>query len=614
MATTPRRERPVRALVTLAILMVGLVGALLAGDRWSDASLTPKLALDLEGGTEIILQPVATGGEAVTSDAINQAIDVIRQRVDASGVAEAEITSQGGTNIVVALPGTPTEETLRLVRESAQMVFRPVLAVAGPQPVTTGEDDATGEEPADDGATVDRPADDADDATGDTADDATAPDEDADAATDEPSPEPSGEAGEPTNPSDLAWLTDDLVAEFDALDCTDPANLRGGAALVGDPDVAVVTCDVDGTAKFALGPVEIEGDMIDGASSGLRVTAQGAYTNEWVVNLEFDSEGTAVFADTTTRLLSLESPRDQFAIVLDGLVISAPAVNTVIPNGQAEISGSFDQKSAATLARQLNFGSLPLTFEVRSEEQISATLGTEQLQRGLLAGLIGLLLVGLYSLAQYRALGFVTIASLVVAGALAYLTITTLSWVQGYRLSLPGVAGLIVAIGITADSFIVYFERIKDELREGRTLAAAVATGWARARRTILASDAVSLIAAIVLYFLAVGGVRGFAFTLGLTTVIDLIVVFLFTHPLLLLLSKRPFFAEGHRFSGLDPTLLGARRRYVGRGRVAEAGEPAARTAQPVGAGAAGRTTIAERKAAARRGAVEQPLAEGKDA
>src|SRR5690606_27443845 len=224
--------------------------------------------------------------------------------------------------------------------------FRPVLAVAGPQPVTTGEDDATGEEPADDGATVDRPADDADDATGDTADDATAPDEDADAATDEPSPEPSGEAGEPTNPSDLAWLTDDLVAEFDALDCTDPANLRGGAALVGDPDVAVVTCDVDGTAKFALGPVEIEGDTIDGASSGLRVTAQGAYTTEWVVNLEFDSEGTAVFADTTTRLLSLESPRDQFAIVLDGLVISAPAVNTVIPNGQAEISGSFDQKSA----------------------------------------------------------------------------------------------------------------------------------------------------------------------------------------------------------------------------------------------------------------------------
>src|SRR5690554_6556751 len=229
--------------------MVGLVGALLAGDRWSDASLTPKLALDLEGGTEIILQPVATGGEAVTSDAINQAIDVIRQRVDASGVAEAEITSQGGTNIVVALPGTPTEETLRLVRESAQMVFRPVLAVAGPQPVTTGEDDATGEEPADDGATVDRPADDADDATGDTADDATAPDEDADAATDELSFEPSGEAGEPTNPSDLAWLTDDLVAEFDALDRTDPANLRGGAALVGDPDVAVVTCDVDGTAK-----------------------------------------------------------------------------------------------------------------------------------------------------------------------------------------------------------------------------------------------------------------------------------------------------------------------------------------------------------------------------
>ncbi len=615
-----------RPLVTLAIIILGLVAALIAGERWSDASYTPQLALDLEGGTEVILEPVATTGEAVTSEAINQAIDIIRQRVDASGVAEAEISSQGGNNIVVALPGTPTEETLKLVKESAQLVFRPVLVVAAPGPydpsAVTPPVDGDGavvdggatEEPAtEDEASEEGAADDEATGAGDQVSKAAA-DEGDDATT-----EPEAPAGDvvPTDASDFAWLTDDLVTQLNDLDCTDPANLVGGASRVGDPEVGLVTCAVDGSAKYALGPVEIEGDMVSSANSSLRVTAQGAITNERVVNLEFNSEGTGIFADTTERLLSLESPRDQFAIVLDGLVISAPQVNGIIPDGGAEISGGFTTAEANTLARQLNFGSLPLTFEVRSEEQISATLGEEQLQRGLLAGLIGLLLVALYSLAQYRALGLVTIASLVVAAALAYLSITTLSWLQGYRLSLPGVAALIVAIGITADSFIVYFERIKDELREGRSLDAAVATGWSRAKRTILASDAVSFLAAVVLYFLAVGGVRGFAFTLGLTTLIDLVVVFLFTHPLMLVLSRRRFFAQGHRLSGLDPVLLGARSRYVGRGKVREPGpggpvELTPAGAEPVAAGA--RTTIAERKAAQRGAASGSAQTEGKDA
>ena len=608
MATTARRARPLRPLATLLLIMIGLVAALAAGQRWSDASLTPELALDLEGGTEIILEPVSTTGEDVTDAAISQAIDIIRQRVDASGVAEAEISSQGGNNIVVALPGTPSEETLELVKESAQLVFRPVLVVTNPAPVelTDPEADATG-----DGTEVDQGAADegtADEGTADEVSKAAADDGDDSDGTDP------ADGTTPTDPSDLAWLTDDVVTQLNELDCTDPANLTGGASRVGDPEAAFVTCAVDGTAKYALGPVELTGDMVSSASSGFRVTSQGAITNERVVNLEFGSEGTSRFADTTERLLSLESPRDQFAIVLDGLVVSAPGVNSVIPNGKAEISGTFTTEEANTLARQLNFGSLPLTFDVRSEEQISATLGGEQLQRGLLAGLVGLILVGIYSLAQYRALGLVTIASLIVAGVLAFLTITTLSWVQGYRLSLPGVAGLIVAIGITADSFIVYFERIKDELREGRPLAAAVDTGWSRAKRTILASDAVSLLAAVVLYFLAVGGVRGFAFTLGLTTVIDLMIVFLFTHPVMLLLSRRRFFAEGHRFSGLDPSLLGARSRYVGRGKVREplvapVGEP-----EPVAAGVGERMTIAERKAAQRAATGEQSQAEGKDA
>jgi preprotein translocase subunit SecD len=610
LAKPARHDRPVRPLVTLAVLVFGLLGTLLAGIQWSDATLLPHLALDLEGGTEIILEPVADDGEQVTEDTIAQAIDIIRQRVDASGVAEAEITSQGGSNIVVALPGEPDEATLDLVRESAQMLFRPVLYVGGPEAVALDEPTAT-PDPAVPDAEVTQPE--GEEGTDASTDDA------ADAATDDAA---AADAATPADASDPAWLTEDLLAEFAALDCTDPVNLRGGSALVGDPDAAIVACDFEATAKYALGPVEIRGERIASASSGLNTTPSGAITNEWITTISFDGEGTTQFRDVTTRLLDLPSPRNQFAMVLDGLVVSAPQVNDIIPNGQAIISGTFTRESAGTLARQLNFGALPLTFEVLSEQQISATLGSEQLQRGLLAGLIGLVLVGLYSLAQYRALGMVTIVSLAVAGSLALITISVLSWVQGYRLSLPGVAGLIVAIGITADSFIVYFERIRDELRDGRTLVAAVDQGWMRARRTILASDAVSFLAAVVLYFLAVGGVRGFAFTLGLTTVIDLIIVFLFTHSVMRLIARRRFFAEGHPLSGLDPGLLGARSRsrYVGRGRVVGP-EPGGGigAAVPTSAGPAvqvgteRRLTIAERRAAQRSVTPDRTGNQGED-
>ena len=274
-------------------------------------------------------------------------------------------------------------------------------------------------------------------------------------------------------------------------------------------------------------------------------------------------------------------------MVLDGVVISAPGVRDgAITGGTAQISGNFTQKSAQDLANQLKFGALPMTLEVQSEQAISATKGASDLQSGMLAGLIGLILVVIYTLFQYRALGAVTIGSLLIAGGLTYLIITLLSWGMGYRLSLAGVAGLIVAIGITADSFIVYFERVKDELREGRSLVAAVQHGWSRARRTILASDAISFLAALVLYMLAVGSVRGFAFTLGLTTLIDLLVVFMFTHPILAILARTKFFGDGHRFSGLDPRQLGRDAIYKGRGRVTTpdgAGEPT--------------LTLAERKA-----------------
>lgn len=635
MAPPPRRrERPIRTLVALGVLIGAIFATIFAGSRWSDAELTPNLALDLEGGTQVILQPVPEAEGAVTPEVIDQAIGVIRQRVDASGVAEAEIASQGGSNIVVSLPGRPSEETLALVRTSAQMEFRPVLAVGAPTP-TTAEDPAATPTPDASAAPADPAAEGAEgaDATAAPADPAATPDPaatDPAAGAEEPSDEPA--TAEPTSPSDLAYyVTPAVQARFDELDCTLPENRTGG--VPGDPEKAFVTCDQEGTGKFILGPVEIAGADIDTATSGLRQLPSGATTNEWVVNLAFTSGGTPKFTETTTRLSTQQPPLNQFAVVLDALVISAPSVNEVIPNGQAEISGTFTRDSAAALANQLSFGSLPISFEVQSQQQISATLGAEQLRNGLLAGLLGLLLVVVYSLFQYRALGVVTIASLLVAAVLTYGVITLLSWWQGYRLSLPGVAGVIVGIGVTADSFIVYFERIRDELRDGRSLAAAVDRGWERARRTIIASDAVNFLAAVVLYVLAVGGVRGFAFTLGLTTVIDLLIVFWFTRPLMQLLARTRFFAEGHPASGLDPRRLGVdvpRVRYTGRGRVVTTGgEPAPadaggldapsgtapaprRAQQPVAAGVGG-PTIAERRAAARAAQAGSPPADPGD-
>ncbi|TDE92463.1 protein translocase subunit SecD [Occultella glacieicola] len=625
--------RPLRTLTFLAVLIAIVFGTVAAGTKWSDATWTPSLALDLEGGTQLILTPKTEDGDPITSDQVNEAIRIIRQRVDASGVAEAEITSQGGQNIVVALPGSPSEETLDLVRRSAQMRFRPVLVEAGPGQIdpaqlAAAQEQATDPSAVDPGAvdpgTVD-PTDTATDpATDPATEETTEPAADgvvrgtvgttgtevttppSEEPTEEPAEEPTATSytqeeieaaamtasdtngdgvlsdeptAEPTSASDQAWITEQLTYDFYMLDCTDPANLVGGGG--DDPDAPLVACADDGTAKYILGPMEIAGTEISSASSGLQVTESGTVTNDYVVNIEFTSEGGEKFATVTERLASPEQQANgtnRFAMVLDGLVISAPSVTEKIPSGEAQISGSsanpFTRDQATALANQLNFGALPITFEVQSEEQISATLGTEQLERGLLAGLIGLILVVIYSLIQYRGLAVVTVASLVVAGSLVYGVIAMLSWVQGYRLSLPGVAGLIVAIGITADSFIVYFERIRDEVREGRRLDAAVEEGWKRARRTILASDAVNLLAAIVLYFLAVGGVRGFAFTLGLTTIIDLIVVMLFTHPMVQLLTRTKFFGEGHRLSGLDPEHLGATvSAYKGRGRFRSAEE-----------------------------------------
>lgn len=589
-----------KSLIWLVTIVLGMYALLGSGVVAGNASATPGLALDLAGGRQIIMEAVTAGGEEVTESDLQQAVEVIRRRVDASGVAEAEITTQGTTIIVVGLPGNPSEETVDLVRQSAQLQFRPVIVSAPPTPTSVQSPDA--------GVTPEPTASPAPEASTEPSEEPTVEQQSFSRASDdqvgppagEPSPEPTDDLGfdplpapEPdtTSPSSPAWLTPALLEEFEQLDCTDPAN-RAGRAL-GDPDAGHVACHVDGIEKYALGPVELSGEDIESATSGPELNQVGSPTGSFATTIDFTGEGGRTFNQIAERLFDLEGDRNRFAMVLDGAVISAPSVNQRNFNGEAQITGNFSQSEAELLANQLQFGALPLTLEVQTEEQVAATLGTSQLERGLLAGAIGLALVFVYSLVQYRALGLVTVSSLAIAAVSTYALIALLSWGMGYRLSLAGVAGLIVAIGITADSFIVYFERIRDELREGRSLSGAIDHAWRRARRTILASDLISLLAAGTLYLLAVGGVRGFAFTLGLVTLVDVLVVFLFTHPTMVLLAKTRFFGNGHPLSGLDPRQLGRESMYKGRGRVAVG------KAKPA---PASDLTLAERKAAAAKG------------
>ena len=483
--------RPARSLAILALVLITLTGLAFI------QSATPvRLGLDLRGGTSVTLQPRIAPGEngKVTNEAIDQAVSIIRQRVNSLGVAESEVAAQGsGTarQIVISVPGDTGRRVVELVGQTAELRFRQVLAIAA----STGAVD---------------PA--ATPATG---------------------------------------ISPEVNAKFAALDCTKAENLQGSGSDA--PEETIVACDRAGTAKYILAPAEVLGRQISKASAGLDAQSGSA----WYVSLTFNGEGTAAFGAITARVTSLASPLNQVAIVLDGLVVSAPRINEAIPSGSAQITGSFTQLEAQDLANVLKYGALPLAFDRGEVQQVSPTLGADQLSAGLLAGGLGLGLVLLYSLLYYRGLGLVTVGSLAIAGSLVYLLFLLLGEWIGFTLTLAGIAGAIVAIGVTADSFIIYFERIRDEIREGRSLRTAVETGWSRARRTILVADFVSIIAAVLLYFFAVGGVRGFAFTLGLTTLVDLIVVFAFTKPIVTILAKMNFFASGHPLSGLSAKSTG---------------------------------------------------------
>ncbi|MBW5420582.1 protein translocase subunit SecD [Streptomyces sp. BG9H] len=560
--------KPGRALAFILIALVALTGGMFLSGH-----TTPRLGIDLAGGTSITLEARNEPGQknAINPTNMNTAVDIINNRVNGLGVSEAEVQTQGDRNIIVNIPkGTNEKQAREQVGTTAQLYFRPVITQAAGAPVpepSASSSSGTDKEKDKDKAT-DKAADKATDKATDK-DEANSPSSSAspqgravsEALKADPTPSATDKAKDdgkkdekpsPTPSTDPA--TAKLQEQFTKLDCTDK-KARAAAGKGVKPSDPTVACgkSPDGKTwdKFILAPAEVNGKDVDEAQATIN-----QQTGAWVVNMEFTKSGGKKFAKTTGKLSQQQSPQNQFAIVLDGEVVSAPSVNTTLTTN-AEISGSFNQDSAKDLANILSYGALPLTFHEQSVTTVSPALGGEQLKAGLIAGAIGLALVVIYLVVYYRGLSLIAIASLLVSAALTYAIMTLLGPTINFALNLPAVCGAIVAIGITADSFIVFFERVRDEVREGRTLRPAVERAWPRARRTILVSDFVSFLAAAVLFVVTVGKVQGFAFTLGLTTLLDVVVVFFFTKPLMTLMARKKFFASGHKWSGFDPKRLG---------------------------------------------------------
>ncbi|GAA2437203.1 protein translocase subunit SecD [Streptomyces macrosporus] len=575
--------RPGRVLALMLIAVVALTGGM-----FYSGHTTPRLGIDLAGGTSITLTAKSEPGK---EDAINEtnmqtAVSIIERRVNGLGVQEAEVQTQGRENIIVNIPrGTDEKQAREQVGTTAELAFRPVLSATSgtpaPDPSASPSASPSSSTKEDDGKAGAEEAQEAEKTDDDDDGDLTSPSPGASGqgrvltddlladGSESPSPSASASGGtessadpSPSAPADDAPAQDagipaDVRKKLDQADCSTAegrAEVGQDAARTDDSD-PVVACDESGLYKYALGPVAVPGtDVTDAAAVFDDQRAQG-----WIVTMEFDKDGAEKFADVTEELSTQTEPRNQFAIVLDGEVVSAPRVSERLGGGSAEISGSFTQQSAEELANVLSYGALPLSFSESSVTTVSPALGDEQLKAGLIAGAIGLALVVFYLVFYYRGLSLIAILSLMISAVLTYTIMSLLGPAIGFALNLPAVCGAIVAIGITADSFIVYFERIRDEIREGRTLRPAVERGWPRARRTILVSDFVSFLAAAVLFIVSVGKVQGFAFTLGLTTALDVVVVFFFTKPLMTLLARTGFFSSGHPWSGLDPRRLGAK-------------------------------------------------------
>lgn len=538
----PTSYKPIRPLLALGVIVIGL----LVWAFWPGTSSSIKLGLDLQGGTQVILLPrPVTEGAEITDEQLQQTVSIIRQRVDGLGVTEAEVTTQGsgaGAAIVVSVPGESQDRLVDLVQRTALLDFRAVYTLL--DPASSAASPTPSPSPSESGA-----------AAGSSAPSASASASPSASASGAPSAERIGIVQADAN-------TPEFQAQVAELDCTNAASIAGGTP--DDPTKWLGACDRTGAVKYILEPAFIRGTNVSSATAGMQQNGVG-----WVVSLQFDSEGGKQLATVSSKLAGLpecgtgQAPCNAFAIVLDGVVTSAPRFNEPILGGQAQIEGNFTSQEATDLANVLKYGALPVTLEAVDITTVSPTVGADQLRAGIIAGLLGLALVVVFLIIYYRVLGVIAALSLVVAAGISYFVFVVMSKSIGLTLSLAGVAGAIVAIGITADSFIVYFERIRDELREGRTLRQACDSGWVRARRTLLAADFVSILAALVLYILSVGSVRGFAFVLGLTTVIDVLVAFLFTHPVVVLFGRAAWMQRGSKWTGLDPG-------RVGRSSVAE--------------------------------------------
>jgi preprotein translocase subunit SecD len=600
-------SRPGRPLAVLGALIVVLFLLIVGSNAFQPASWAHKdfkvsLGLDLTSGTTVSLTAVAPHHTIPKATEMQQALAIMQSRVYGAGYTNAQVVQQGNNVITVSVPGAAAQQVVNLVGQTAQLRFRQVLLVAPntggvaatPSPSASAPATPTPSASSTVKASPSASASSSAHAAGapgaagtqemasraralpaasatPTASASATPTASASAT---PSATPSAAAG--SGVSTVAQATGDasLVSPavqklFNKLNCADAKwkqQVGYTAQQFDNPKTQIVSCG-PGETKFALDKSTVLGSMIHSASATL--VPSSVY---WQVNLNFDSAGSAAFGALTTQMYdkygnggSPTSPLDDFAVVLDGNVVTYPSIDAIIPAGSADITGNFTQTQAGSLANVLSYGALPLTFTAGQFASVSPTLGTDQLDAGLLAGAIGLILVVVYCLLYYRGLAVVAVSSLVIAATLVTGSIITLSkYYRGFSLDLAGIAGLIVAIGITADSFVVFFERLRDEVREGRTLRTAVERGWKRARRTILVSDTVSFLASALLWLFSIGDVKGFAFTLGLTTLIDVVVVFLFTKPTVTLLARTKFFGQGHRLSGLDPARLGARAPWRG--------------------------------------------------
>ncbi|OBI99399.1 protein translocase subunit SecD [Mycobacterium sp. 1465703.0] len=610
MASSSAPVHPARYLSVFLLLLVGVyLLVFLTGDKRA----APKLGIDLRGGTRVTLTARTPDGSKPSREALAQAQQIIGARVNGLGVSGSEVVVDGD-NLIITVPGNDGNEA-RNLGQTARLYIRPVL---NSMPAQSVEPKPAPRQPAPGQPAPGQPAP-GQPAPGQSAPGQPAPGQPAPAqpAPGQPAPPPAGQpapgaqprpypqdppptpspappapspapapaapapapapapaapAGEappaeqpaPPDPrKDLAdRITEEkkwrqstrqgiqfLALQFQATRCDKDDILAGN----DDPAQPLITCSTDHKVAYLLGPSIISGDQIQDASASQNQRGIG-----YVVDLQFKSAAANTWADFTAAHIGTQT-----AFTLDSQVVSAPMIQEAIPGGRTQISGGDPPFTAATakqLANVLKYGSLPLSFESSEAQTVSATLGLTSLRAGLVAGAIGLVLVLLYSLLYYRVLGLLTALSLAASGAMIFAILVILGRQINYTLDLAGIAGLIIGIGTTADSFVVFFERIKDEIREGRSFRSAVPRGWTRARKTIVSGNAVTFLAAAVLYALAIGQVRGFAFTLGLTTVLDIVVVFLVTWPLVYLASKSPTLAKP-AYNGLGAVQQVARER-----------------------------------------------------